>query len=65
MCEFGPRPDIEQLNAALDWLAEKKLVTLRRAGEFFRIASLTALGGDVGAGRVSMDGVLRPKLHQG
>ena len=36
VCEFGARPDIEQLNDALDWLADKKLVTLRRAGEFFR-----------------------------
>lgn len=65
VCEFGPTPDIEQLNDALDWLADKKLVTLRRAGEFFRVASLTGRGADVGAGRVTMDGVLRPELHQG
>ena len=63
VCEIGPRPDIEQLNAALDWLADKKLVTLRRTGEFFRLAALTELGADVGAGRVAMDGVLRPELH--
>lgn len=58
-CEFGPAPDIEALGAALDWLEERKLVTLRMAGEF-RVAALTELGGDVAAGRVTMTGVRRP-----
>ena len=61
-CEFGPRPDIKALGAALDWLTEKKLVTLRTAGEF-RVAALTELGADVAAGRVTMDGVRRPALQ--
>ena len=63
VCEFGPRPDIVQLNDALDWLADKKLVTVRQAVDHFRVASLTVLGGDVGAGRVDMAGVLRPEQH--
>ena len=62
VCEFGPRPDIDALNQALDWLTEKKLVTLRHAGEF-RVAALTELGADVAAGRVTMAGVQRPSLQ--
>ena len=62
VCEFGPRPDIVQLNEALDWLAAKKLVAVREVS-FFRVAALTELGADVGAGRVTMDGVLPPSLH--
>ena len=62
VCEFGPRPDLQALGRALDWLADKKLLTLRTAGEF-RIAALTELGGDVAAGRVTMDGVRRASLQ--
>lgn len=61
-CEFGPRPDAEALAAALDWLATRKLVTLRTAGEF-RVAALTDLGADVAAGRVTVDGVRRAALQ--
>lgn len=58
-CEFGPRPDPGRFAAALDWLAAEKLITLREAGEF-RVASLTELGADVAAGRVTVIGVRRP-----
>ena len=61
-CEFGPRPDISILNHALDWLVEKKLITLRTAGEF-RVAALTELGADVAAGHITMDGVRRPNVQ--
>lgn len=62
VCEFGPRPDAEALSAALDWLADRKLVTLRAAGEF-RVAALTELGADVAAGRVTFAGVRRAALQ--
>ena len=61
-CEFGPAPDIERLAEVLDWLAGKKLITLREAGEF-RVAALTELGADVAAGRVTIDGVRRPAVR--
>ena len=61
-CEFGPRPDAAALAGALDWLAGRKLVTLRTAGEF-RVAALTDLGADVAAGRVTVDGVRRAALR--
>lgn len=62
VCEFGPSPDLDALGRALDWLANKQLVTLRTAGQF-RIAALTDLGGDVAAGRVTVAGVRRPELQ--
>lgn len=61
-CEFGPAPDAGALAAALEWLAGRRLVTLRRAGEF-RVAALTELGADVAAGRVTVDGVRRAALR--
>ena len=51
------------LGAALDVLEEKKLVTVRHVGPF-RVASLTEAGADVAAGRVTVEGVLSPSLHQ-
>ena len=57
--EFGPVPDVERFGAALDWLADKKLLSLRAVGEF-RVAALTELGADVAGGRVTVDGVRRP-----
>ncbi len=62
VCEFGPRPDIEVLGRALDWLAARQLITVREAGQF-RVAALTELGADVAAGRVTMDGVRRADLR--
>ena len=61
VCEFGPVPNIEHLNQALDWLAEKRLITLRVAGQF-RVAALTEIGADVAAGRATVDGVRRPNV---
>lgn len=61
-CEFGPSPDAAALADALDWLAGRKLVTLRTAGEF-RVAALTDLGADVAAGRVTVQGVRRAALR--
>lgn len=59
--EFGPRPTLEALDAELEWLAAKGLVTLRRAGTF-RVAALTESGADVAYGRVVVDGVRRADL---
>ena len=55
--EIGPRPDIVLINQVLNWLAGKGLVALREVS-FFRVAALTELGADVGAGRATVDGVL-------
>ena len=59
--DFGPTPDIGQMEQAVDWLASKELVAVRRVGEF-RVVSLTDLGGDVAAGRVVLEGVRRPRI---
>lgn len=56
--EFGPSPDVATFNAELDWLADRKLVTLRQTG-CFRVAALTELGADVAAGRATVRGVRR------
>lgn len=58
--DFGPAPDAAALAAALDWLEERRCVRTRRTGEF-RIVTLTELGADVAAGRVTLPGVRRPR----
>ncbi len=50
----------DRLRTDLDWLAEQGLIRHRDTGGL-RIATLTAHGGDVAAGRAQVTGVQRPR----
>lgn len=49
-----------QVEADLGWLAEVELVTTEKTAHLI-IATLTARGGDVAAGRSFIEGVKRPR----
>lgn len=49
----------DQVDGELDWLTEQGLVEIEDLG-VIRVATLTARGGDVAAGRVTVTGVKRP-----
>ena len=57
---FAHRVSLDRLRADIDWLTEQGLVRHREAGGL-RIATLTARGGDVAAGRATVSGVQRPR----
>lgn len=56
---FGYNASRDQLRTDLAWLAEQELVTVTDAGGL-QIATLTARGQDVAAGRAVVPGVRRP-----
>lgn|SRR5690554_4807136 len=56
---FGHTVSHDRVRADLDWLAEQGLVTVTATGEL-RVATLTARGLDVAAGRAEVSGVKRP-----
>jgi DNA-binding transcriptional ArsR family regulator len=61
---FAHTVSIDRLRIDLDWLGEQGLVRSREAGGL-RIATLTARGGDVSAGRANVTGVQRPRPRSG
>lgn len=63
VCDFGPRPSAQSVEAAVEWLAAEKLLTVRPTGGRFRVVGLTDLGADVAAGRVLVPGVRRAPLE--
>lgn len=60
--EFGHRPSRAETVAALDWLAARGLVRLRRPRSGAPVAALTEHGDAAARGRVRVDGVRRPPL---
>ena len=56
---FGHSVSHDRVRTDLDWLAEQELVTLASPGGV-SVATLTARGDDVAAGRARVAGVKRP-----
>jgi hypothetical protein len=56
---YGHSASIDQVRGDIAWLAEQALVTARTVGEV-TLATLTARGADVAAGRASVPGVKKP-----
>lgn len=56
---FGHSVSHDRVRTDLGWLAEQELVTLESPGGV-SVATLTARGDDVAAGRARVDGVKRP-----
>lgn len=57
--QWGHEPSADQVKTDLAWLAEQQLVTVEVV-ESVHIATLTARGADVAAGRATVPGVKRP-----
>ncbi len=57
--KFGHEPSADQVKGDLAWLQEQQLVTVEIV-ESVHIATLTARGADVAAGRAVVPGVKRP-----
>ncbi len=60
LAEFGHDVALDAVRADLDWLAGRELVTLGEAGSAV-VATITARGVDVSAGRILIEGVRRPR----
>lgn len=58
---FGHDISRDRQRADLDWLKEQGLVSLRVIDDDLRVATLTARGDDVQAGRSRISGVARPR----
>lgn len=56
---YGHNASIDQVRTDIAWLAEQALVTARAVGEV-TLATLTARGADVAAGRAQVPGVKKP-----
>lgn len=56
---YGHNASIDQVKGDLAWLAEQGLVTARQVGEV-TLATMTARGADVAAGRAHVPGVKKP-----
>jgi hypothetical protein len=50
----------DQLRGHLSWLAEQRMLTLLHPSETLAVATITERGGDVAAGRSSVQGIARP-----
>lgn len=57
--QWGHEPSADQVKGDLAWLQEQQLVTVEVV-ESVHIATLTARGADVAAGRATVPGVKRP-----
>lgn len=56
---YGHTASLDQVRGDIAWLAEQQLVTSRLVGDV-TLATLTARGVDVAAGRASVPGVKKP-----
>ncbi|MDO8776213.1 MAG: ArsR family transcriptional regulator [Burkholderiaceae bacterium] len=56
---YGHSASIDQVCGDIAWLAEQALVTARAAGDV-TLATMTARGADVAAGRAVVPGVKKP-----
>lgn len=56
---YGHSASLDQVRGDIAWLAEQALVTARTVGEV-TLATMTARGADVAAGRASVPGVKKP-----
>lgn len=56
---FGHRISRDQVRTLLNWLAEQELISTDNVGDYL-VAQLTARGGDVATGMVTVPGVKRP-----
>ncbi|MBI2770004.1 MAG: ArsR family transcriptional regulator [Burkholderiales bacterium] len=56
---YGHSASNDQVKTDIAWLSEQGLVTARTAGDV-TIATMTARGADVAAGRATVPGVKRP-----
>lgn len=56
---YGHSASIDQVRGDIAWLAEQALVAARTVGEV-TLATMTARGADVAAGRASVPGVKKP-----
>lgn len=59
----GHAVSMDKVEGDLAWLAEQGLVTVGKASDV-TVATLTARGADVGAGRATVPGVKRPEPEE-
>lgn len=58
---YGHRISRDLVRNHLNWLEEQGLVRLERLANGYMVATITARGADVAEGRVTVDGVKRPR----